>query len=450
MANKFENDFLNRIQTKIMLECFGVALSDQPGTVKDCDSLLAAFKKRRPDEYEKYIKIIRDKDFDSLSETPPVVLNYSDLVSALDKDIFEKTLSQVSQTQEALNKVVALEGSLNSSMHTMLSQFRDTLDLETRKANQDLEEYTTNSINVLKGEFLAILKEEAKKFRQVKIQVGDKPSQKVKGLVHEKFEDILSLCANGINTLLVGPAGCGKTFLASQIADSLDLPFASQSCSEGISESNFVGWLLPTGESGRFEYVQSQFVDLYENGGVFLFDEMDASDPNVLVFLNQALANEKFYLPQRFLDPEVSKHKDFVAIGAANTFGTGADLLYHGRNSLDAATLDRFKVGTVQMDYCPSLESSIIDSEVLEWGQRTRERIEENRLQKILSTRVLSDATKMKGAGWDLLKIASQYFSDWSLEELRAIRWSPQEVLDYSGTTTIPPLNEENSFQRSR
>lgn len=63
--------------------------------------------------------------------------------------------------------------------------------------------------------------------------------------------------------LLIGPAGCGKTTLAQQIADGLGLRFGMISLAAGISESALVG---------RFVYVPASFVDFYENGGLFLLD----------------------------------------------------------------------------------------------------------------------------------------------------------------------------------
>jgi MoxR-like ATPase len=126
--------------------------------------------------------------------------------------------------------------------------------------------------------------------------------------------DCFNLPQSRKNILMVGPSGCGKTHVAAMIAEALDLEFAAQSCSVGVSESNFVGWLLPTGTNGQFNHVVSSFLKLYENGGCFLIDEMDNADPNLLVFLNMALANKGFYLPQRFDNPEVKRHPDFVCV----------------------------------------------------------------------------------------------------------------------------------------
>ena len=157
------------------------------------------------------------------------------------------------------------------------------------------------------------------------------------------FQRIFELAKIGQNILMVGPSGSGKTFLSSVLAEKLGRQFAAQSCSAGMSESMLGGWLLPVKDAGTFAYVPSAFVRLYEEGGVFLFDEIDAADENTLIFINAALANGVFYLAQRFDNPEVKRHPDFVAVGAANTFGLGEDNVYTGRTQLDGATLDRFR-----------------------------------------------------------------------------------------------------------
>ena len=51
-----------------------------------------------------------------------------------------------------------------------------------------------------------------------------------------------------------------------------------------------------------------------------------------MVFINAALANGSFYLPQRFNNREIKRHPDFIAVGAANTFGHGESVVYSGRN----------------------------------------------------------------------------------------------------------------------
>jgi len=266
------------------------------------------------------------------------------------------------------------------------------------------------------------LAEAAKAYRPVVVRTGKK-SKKVDGVMPAEFERIVQLASQRVPVMMVGPAGCGKTFLGEKVADALDLDFYDQSCSEGVSESIFTGWLLPVAKGGTFEYVPSPFIECYEYGGVFLLDEIDAADPNLLTFLNKAIANESFMLPQRFDEPLVQKHPDFTVLAAANTFGKGADTEYVGRNALDAATLDRFRVGTIHMDYSNEVESALVDSEVHEWALRVRTFIYANRLRRIMSTRVMLDLTRMKlNCDWGVEDWEKVYFADWTEDELH--KWN--------------------------
>lgn len=250
----------------------------------------------------------------------------------------------------------------------------------------------------------------------IEVKRPDGTTFKPTGHVRPEFQDVLLDASCGLNILLVGPAGSGKTHLAHQVAESLGRGFASVSCTAGMSESVLSGWLLPV-DGGAFDYVESDFVRLYENGGVFLFDEVDAADPNTLLFINQALANGSFYLPQRKGRSLVKRHTDFVCIAAANTFGNGANGTYAGRERLDEAFLDRFRAGRHFVDYDTTFERAAVAPELLAWGWTVRKRITELRMQRVMSTRFLLDATKLLKAGASFDRIKSKFFLDWKSED---------------------------------
>lgn len=233
----------------------------------------------------------------------------------------------------------------------------------------------------------------------------------------EWFDRAMRLAKFGNNIMLTGPSGSGKTYIAAKIAEKLDRSFAMQSCSEGMSESNLIGYLLPIGEDGAMEYAASPFVDAYENGGVFLLDEFDAADSNTAVFINAALAGQHFMIPQRYRNPLVRRHPDFVCIAATNTID-GRDANYSGRNRLDAATLDRFRTGVCDCYYDARVESNLCNGEVLAWGRAVREVIERNNLQHIMSTRTMIDATNQIAAGFSMSEIRESYFADWDASEV--------------------------------
>ena len=250
----------------------------------------------------------------------------------------------------------------------------------------------------------------------VKIEVvrPDGSSHKVEGHTRPEFKDVLLSASCGLNILLVGPAGCGKTHLAHQVAEALGRPFASVSCTAGMSESALQGWLIPVEGYG---YLPADFVKMYEQGGVFLFDEIDGADSNTLLFLNQALANGSFFLPIRKDASLVKRHPDFVCIAAANTFGTGANQTYAGRERLDESTLDRFRAGTIVLDYDQTFERKVVAPDLLAWGWAIRKRITEARLNRVMSTRFLLDATKLLKAGKSVKAIQDTYCVGWKSDE---------------------------------
>lgn len=164
---------------------------------------------------------------------------------------------------------------------------------------------------------------------------------------HVVFQEVCQAVNAGLNVLLVGPAGCGKTHMAEDVAKTLGLPFRFTGAVS--SEYKLLGFITAQGALVRTEYREA-----YENGGVFLWDELDASSAQALLSFNAGLANGH----QDFPDKVVDQRKSFRAIASANTYGHGADRMYIGRNQLDAASLDRFYV--VNMDYDEQLEQAFI------------------------------------------------------------------------------------------
>lgn len=234
--------------------------------------------------------------------------------------------------------------------------------------------------------------------------------------VHNKFTTVMERLKATKNIMLVGPAGCGKSHLAEQVAEALGLDYSSVSCSSDMSSSVLTGWLLPS-DGGKFEYAPSDFINLYENGGVFLLDEMDAADPSILLIINQALANGRITIPQRKGNTVVKRHPNFIAVAATNTFGRGGNLMY-SRERLDESTIDRFRSGMIELDYDPELEAKLVDPEVLEWGLAVRERIINARLKRVISTRFLRDASALKEhAGYSLEQIKEIFFADFKQDE---------------------------------
>jgi len=232
---------------------------------------------------------------------------------------------------------------------------------------------------------------------------------------HSKFETICNYAKWHNNVMLVGDAGTGKTTVAHQVADAFEVDFAHLSCSAGMSEAHLLGRMLFDGS-----YVSSDFVRIYENGGVFLFDEFDALDGNCAVVINSALANGSLSVPNRKDKPTATRHKDCYIISACNTWGTGYGTNeYAGRNRLDAATLDRFCASKIHFGYDKALEKKLSNGNVhlFKALQELRKRVKRYRLQRIISTRLFERGAVACANGETLTGFFNTVTIDWADEE---------------------------------
>lgn len=246
---------------------------------------------------------------------------------------------------------------------------------------------------------------------------------------HKCFKHLLKLVAAREEAFIWGPTGCGKTHICEQVAKVLNLPYDFVSCTSGMSESHITGKFLPVGDFGKFAYVMAGFVNMFENGGIFLLDEFDAADANVVLVINSALSNGIMALSNRPENPIARRHPDFVCIAAANTVGTGASRTYSGRNKLDMATLDRFKIGMLYMDYDTNVEVMLCPDEALRARlTRYRKAINEHGLERAMSTRFMIKAYKMKNASPDPemcftdADIDNAFFQGWREDEMNKVK----------------------------
>jgi len=393
IKNPVRDSALKRIKTpqmRMILDYCGVPFRSQPRTKKDTVTLLLEKNEHDP------LKMRTAYDLFVLGKTPEPIDNAD-------------VQKQIDAARDQLYSLVK--------------------DMRTDEAMDALTSYAEKLIPKIEEAAKTELKKAANDYRPIVIKSPGKKNRKVEGVLPDEFERMVQLGSQRIPMYLVGPSGCGKTYLAAKLAEALgfdlETEYADMSMSEGVSESQLTGWLLPTGKGGAFEYVPSPFINIYENGGVFLFDEVDAGDPNLMVFMNKSLANDSIYIPQRHENPLVKRHPNFVPVAAANTFGTGADAQYVGRNQLDAATLDRFRAGMIFLDYSDRVEEALVDADVLNWGRSIRKQIKAHGLQRIMSTRVMLDMTKMAlNCDWKFDDWNHAYFADWSREERRLINVS--------------------------
>ena len=244
-----------------------------------------------------------------------------------------------------------------------------------------------------------------------KIEIVDNGVKKeMSGLFHKKFEEIVKIVKKGVPLMLTGPAGSGKNHTLEQVADALGLEFYfSNAVTQEFKLTGFI--------DGNGKYQETQFYQAYKNGGLFFLDEVDASLPEALITINCAVANGYYDFPVG----RVNAHKDFRIVCAGNTYGTGADMIYVGRNVLDGATLDRFV--TIEFGYDEEVEKKLAyDEELYNFIANLRKVVNENSLRYIVSMRAIINATKLLEIGMDKKNILkSAVIKNMSVDDLNII-----------------------------
>ena len=257
-----------------------------------------------------------------------------------------------------------------------------SVDMVIEQAKPILEKHITETFGVLP------------QLHQIKTPTA---TRTMTGIFHERFDTVLNLVSADIPVFLTGAAGTGKNVICKQVAEALGLEFYFSNAV--TQEYKITGFIDANGH-----YNGTQFYDAFTKGGVFMLDEMDASVPEVLVMLNAAIANRYFDFPIG----RVEAHEDFRLIAAGNTFGTGADIEYTGRYQLDAASLDRFALVTI--DYSPAIETAIAqgDTDLVDYIHAFRSAVEKAGIKHLATYRCIDRIKKLNGMMplSDILQIA--------------------------------------------
>jgi cobaltochelatase CobS len=205
---------------------------------------------------------------------------------------------------------------MNKLLPNLMANHQPPIDLV------EVRNIIDEEVNKIRGSFL-----------EIKIKQPDNTVINV-GRQHSRFPDLVEALDTGLHILLVGPAGSGKTEAALAAARAKKLEVEVISVGPQTTQSELAGYRDANGN-----YRNTALRRAFEPPGKLLvIDEMDAGNGGVFTFVNACLSNNIAGFP----DGPVERGEKFQVIGCANTFGTGADMMYVGRAQLDGATLDRF------------------------------------------------------------------------------------------------------------
>lgn len=250
---------------------------------------------------------------------------------------------------------------------------------------------------------------------------------KVNGIHHPILDEMLERYALGERTfMLVGPKGTGKTTIAEQFMRAIGaVRYSVIPCSEDKRLAEYIGWRNMDVMHGTSNYQPTSLVEdlcasLNGPAGT-IFEEFDGSGANVLLGLN-TMTNGYLCTPDADM-PMCPRGPDYVMICTANTFGTGANLSYAGRNQLDAATLDRYRVLFVNQDR--DLELAIIgDVQIVDQAFEIRGRLTSLKMKRDWSVRDMLrlkfDRAMKRNAKAPLAEITRKLMASQG--------WSPDEI----------------------
>jgi len=304
-------------------------------------------------------------------------------------------------TEEVKDKVIRTKDT-NTKANAVLSMF-DTIA-------EDVLSSVQAKIDRRVSQKVKKLEDAINQARPIYVVSENFESQPVDGIQHHNFETLIRIVHTGQPVMLVGPAGTGKSHAAEQTAQVLGLEFYAMSVGAQTSKSDLIGYM-----DAMKNYVSTPFRKAYEEGGLFLLDEIDAGNSNVLIQLNAALANGYMSFP----DEMIRRHDNFRFIASANTYGMGANRQYVGRNQLDAATLDRFV--SLQWDIDTNVEESLaVGKHGNAWlgvVRMVRDYVQERDLRVVVSPRATQRGSKLLAAGLDFndvlhMALLSQFSAD--------------------------------------
>jgi len=205
-----------------------------------------------------------------------------------------------------------------------------------------------------------------------KVETEQENSLIPQNVIYDDWQHVVSKLLKcyelGLNVLLIGPAGVGKTESIRKTAELLHKPLRIIPCSLRTREHHIIG-RLDTTQEGNLYFKKGPLILSMEEGGICYFDELSVAEPDVLVRVDEALDHRK----EINVEGRTFRAKEgWWCVASINPL----DRLHLGTKMLPAQIISRFPV-KLELRYPDiSTEYNIVKLHVPEISKYSSEMVE--------------------------------------------------------------------------
>lgn len=211
-----------------------------------------------------------------------------------------------------------------------------------------------------------------------------------------EIKEIVYAIQNRKNVLLIGPTGCGKTFLIEELARTYGKKLYTVNCDIELDKSEVLGKYEV--KDGKTVWVQGILPQAMSEGAWIVYDEVNMSKPEVFSSSHSAFDHRRQLTIKEHQNEMISAHPEFRVFATMNPE-------YAGTLELNYAFRRRFEI-IIKMDYLnPEDETKLVvkmtqitedeAKKLVSIGTDTRKMYREGKLTHPVSTAHLLEFARM-------------------------------------------------------